>query len=107
MPNAILTGDGYTSVRAKATRNQLTIPANSLDATNRYMDYLSVTIVGGSGNIGFNSDGTNKAAEITISGLNLDSSLTLTYKYGSTYTADVPVSKAISTDTDSITFNEQ
>ena len=111
VPNAILTGDGYVSARAKATRNKLTIPANSLDATNNSMDYRTVTIVGGSGNIGFNSDGTNKAAEITISGLNLDSSLTLTYEdgyyYTTTYTADVPVSDAISTDTNTITFNEQ
>lgn len=107
VPNAILTGDGYTSVRAKATRNKLTIPANSLEAN---VNNRNVTIAGGSGNIRFNSNGTNEAAEITISGLNLDSSLTLTYTtsyWGSTttHTADVPVSDAISTDTNTITFN--
>ena len=108
VPNAILTGDGYTSVRAKATRNKLTIPANSLEAN---VNNRNVTIAGGSGNIRFNSNGTNEAAEITISGLNLDSSLTLTYTtsswgYTTTHTADVPVSAAISTgDPDTITFN--
>ena len=105
VPNAILTGDGYTSVRAKATRNKLTIPANSLKAGSMTRD---VTIVGG-GSIRFNN-GINEAAKITISGLNLDSSLTLTYTtsyWGSTttHTADVPVSDAISTGTNSITFN--
>ena len=104
VPNAILTGDGYTSVRAKATRNKLTIPANSLKAGSMTRD---VTIVGG-GSIRFNN-GTNEAKEITISGLNLDSSLTLTYEdgfiYTTTHTADVPVSAAISTYTDTITFN--
>lgn len=108
VPYATLTGDGYTSVRAKATRNKLTIPANSLEAN---INSRTVTIVGG-GSIKFNN-GTNEATEITISGLNLDSSLTLTYVergfFGgsTTYTADVPVSKAISTDPDTITFNEQ
>lgn len=111
VPYATLTGDGYVSARAKATRNKLTIPANSLDATNNGMNSRNVTIVGGSGNVEFNYDGTNKEAEITISGLNLDSSLTLTYVErgflggSTTYTADVPVSAAISTDTNTITFN--
>ena len=107
VPYATLTGDGYVSARAEATRNKLTIPANSLEAN---INSRTVTIVGGSGDIRFNYNGINEAAKITISGLNLDSSLTLTYTtsyWGSTttHTADVPVSDAISTGTNSITFN--
>ena len=83
MPNAILTGDGYTSVRAKATRNKLTIPAGNIK-TDFTDDSVTLYVNGSSTNRTSNFElGQNASAyEYTIENLAADATLYLQYSTG-------------------------
>ena len=102
VPNAILTGDGYTSVRAKATRNKLTIPAGNIK-TDFTDDSVTLYVNGSSTNrtSNFESGQNASAYEYTIENLAANATLYLQYStgwgwgattyYSSTFTAQEAV----------------